>query len=72
MGAAWSVVPIGGLIGMILPRCPARKIWDMLRALPGNAYREAPPPLLEAGMFANKEDSCTKNGCRAKSTEFRH
>gem|GEM_PF-1168467 len=26
------------------------------QALPGNAYREAPPPLLGASAFANKDD----------------
>ncbi|GEM_PF-1915985 len=26
------------------------------QALPGNAYREAPPPLLGAGAFAKRED----------------
>gem|GEM_PF-1915729 len=28
------------------------------QALPGNAYREAPPPLPGAGAFANKVDYC--------------
>jgi|GEM_PF-2002225 len=43
-----------------LGRFPSPSFSSRSQALPGNAYGEAPPPILGAGAFANMEDFCMK------------